>query len=96
VGDDWVRIETPGTDGGCELMVTPSEDVAPGILRTGMGWWLPEAPPPERGALTVNINAAMSYGAPWDPVTGSADTRGVACRVIKIDDGEAAMAGAGT
>ncbi len=37
--DDWVRIETPGADGACELMVTLTEDVAPGILRTGMGWF---------------------------------------------------------
>lgn len=90
--DDWVRIETPDADGGCELMVTLTEDVAPGILRTGMGWWLPEAAEPARGALTVNINATMSYGGPWDPVTGSADTRGLVCRVTKIQPGNAAMA----
>ncbi|MDP6604133.1 MAG: molybdopterin-dependent oxidoreductase, partial [Rhodospirillales bacterium] len=92
--DDWVRIETPGMGDGCELMVTPTTDVAPGILRTGMGWWLPEAAGPERGALTVNVNAAMSYGGPWDPVTGSADTRGLPCRMVKIETENAAMAGA--
>jgi anaerobic selenocysteine-containing dehydrogenase len=89
--DDWVRIETPGTDGGCELKVAPTTDVAPGILRTGMGWWLPEAPGPARGALSVNVNAVMSYGGPWDPITGSADTRGLPCRVTRIDREEAVM-----
>ena len=32
--DDWVKIETPGADGSCELKVKLTEDVAPGILRT--------------------------------------------------------------
>ena len=89
--DDWVKIETPDADGSCELMVTLTEDVAPGILRTGMGWWLPEAAGPARGAFTVNVNATMSYGEPWDPVTGSADTRGLSCRVTKIAPENAAM-----
>ena len=89
--DDWVKIETPDADGSCELMVTLTEDVAPGILRTGMGWWLPEAAVPARGAFTVNVNATMSYGEPWDPVTGSADTRGLSCRVTKITSENAAM-----
>ncbi len=94
--DDWVKIETPDSDGACELMITVTEDVAPGILRTGMGWWLPEAAGPARGALTVNVNAAMSYGGPWDPVTGSADTRGLPCRVTKIEPENAAMAALAT
>jgi anaerobic selenocysteine-containing dehydrogenase len=92
--DDWVRVETPGAAGACELKVKVTEDVAPGILRTGMGWWLPEAAGPERGALTVNVNVAMSYGGPWDPVTGSADTRGLPCRLTRIEDAETLMAGA--
>jgi len=53
-------------------------------VRTGMGWWYPEAKAPDHGALEVNINGAMSYGAPWDPVTGSADTRGMPCRLSRV------------
>jgi hypothetical protein len=49
-----------------------------------MGWWWPEAPGPDRGAFDVNINAAMTYGGPWDPVSGSADTRGLPCRVRSV------------
>jgi hypothetical protein len=46
-----------------------------------MGWWRPEGALPDRGALDVNVNAAMSYDGPWDPVSGSADTRGMRCRL---------------
>ncbi len=77
----WVGVETPDGQGSCRLVVEITGDVAPGIVRTGMGWWYPEAAGPEHGALEVNINGAMSYGAPWDPVTGSADTRGIPCRI---------------
>jgi thiosulfate reductase/polysulfide reductase chain A len=78
---DWIRVQTPDTDAGCRLKATITDQVAPGVLRTGMGWWYPEAAGPERGALDVNINGALSYGAPWDPVTGAPDTRGLLCRI---------------
>jgi anaerobic selenocysteine-containing dehydrogenase len=89
--DDWVRVETPGVAGGCKLKLAVTETAPPGVLRTGMGWWLPEAPTPDRGALEVNINAAVSYGGPWDPVTGSADTRGLPCRLVRLPPAEAPM-----
>lgn len=82
---DWVAVETPGGAGPCRLRVRVTDATPPGIVSTGMGWWRPEAPPPDRGAFDVNINAAMSYGAPWDPITGSADTRGLPCRARRVD-----------
>ena len=82
--DDWIALETPDADGSCKLKVAITEETAPGVVRTGMGWWLPEAPGPERGALEVNVNAALSYDGPWDPVTGSADTRGLPCRITPL------------
>jgi anaerobic selenocysteine-containing dehydrogenase len=88
---DWVAVETPGVDGRCKLKVTITEETAPGTVRTGMGWWLPEAAGPERGALDVNVNVALSYDGPWDPVTGSADTRGLPCRVTVISPSEIPM-----
>ena len=39
---------------------------------------------PDRAALTVNINTAISYDGPWDPITGSADTGGLPCRLEKL------------
>ena len=46
-----------------------------------MGWWSPGATAPHFGALDVNVNAALSYRGAKDPVSGSVDTRGVACRL---------------
>ena len=83
--DDWVWVETAGGPGRCRLKVRVTEGTLPGVARTGMGWWYPEAEGPHRGALEVNINAAMRYDGPWDPVTGSADTRGLPCRIAKVE-----------
>ena len=87
--DDWVEVETPASEGRCTLRLNLTEETAPGVLRTGMGWWLPEAPGPDHGALSVNINTTMSYGGPWDPITGSADTRGLPCRLRRLPEGTA-------
>ena len=38
----------------------------------------------EHGALDVNINAALAYDGPWDPISGSSDVRGLPCRVEAI------------
>ena len=83
-------LETAGGPGRCRLQIRVTDETQPGIARTGMGWWYPEAPGPERGALDVNINAAMRYDGPWDPVTGSADTRGLPCRITKTNAAAAA------
>src|SRR3546814_1804868 len=74
----------------CRLLATVTEDTLAGVLRTGMGWWYPEADGPERGALDININGAMSYQGPWDPVTGSADTRYLPCRITRLSTTAAA------
>ena len=83
---DWVQIETPDGQGACNLKAVVSGATAPGVLVTGMGWWLPEAAGPGYGVLDVNINAALSYDGPYDPASGSADTRGVACRMRRCLD----------
>ncbi len=46
-----------------------------------MGWWLPDAS--DYGVVDVNVNAALSYSGPFDPAAGSADTRGMPCRIVK-------------
>jgi anaerobic selenocysteine-containing dehydrogenase len=80
---DWVRVETPRGAGACRLKASVTDATAAGVVATGMGWWLPEAPGPEFGALDVNINSALSYAGPYDPASGSADTRGVPCRIVR-------------
>ena len=80
---DWVRVETPRGGGACRARAEITDATVPGVLATGMGWWLPEAAGPEYGALEVNINVALSYAGPYDPASGSADTRGLPCRVSR-------------
>jgi hypothetical protein len=54
------------------------------VLTTGVGWWSPEDAAPHFGARDININAAMSYTARWDAASGSADTRGIPCRIEQV------------
>jgi anaerobic selenocysteine-containing dehydrogenase len=86
VGDgDWVRLEVARGAGSCRLRVKLSDATPPDVVNTGMGWWLPSAPAPERGALDININAALAYDGPFDPVSGSCDIRGRLCRLVPIE-----------
>lgn len=80
---DWVVVETPGVRGTARLKLKLSDATPPEIVSTGMGWWRPGVTAPDHGVLDVNINAALSYSGPFDPVTGSASIRGQRCRVRK-------------
>jgi formate dehydrogenase (coenzyme F420) alpha subunit len=80
----WVRIETPGTRGSCKAMVKITDATPEGVVSTGMGWWRPGSMAPGNGAFDVNINAAMTYDGPWDPISGSVDSRGVRCRILPV------------
>ncbi len=80
---DWVWIETAGSKRRCRLKVEVNNRTPPGLLVTGMGWWRPEGEGPTFGALDININAALSYGGPYDPMSGSADTRAIPCRIVR-------------
>jgi anaerobic selenocysteine-containing dehydrogenase len=80
----WVHLEVARGKGKCRLRVKLSDATPPDVVNTGMGWWLPSDPSPEHGALDVNINAALPYDGPWDPVSGSSDVRGLSCRVVPI------------
>jgi anaerobic selenocysteine-containing dehydrogenase len=78
---EWVSVETQAALPPCRLRAKVSDTTAPQIVSTGMGWWRPDAPAPEHGALDVNINAALSYDGPYDAASGSPDARGLLCRV---------------
>jgi anaerobic selenocysteine-containing dehydrogenase len=80
----WVHLEVARGKGACRVRVKFSDATPPDVVNTGMGWWLPGDPSPERGALDININAALDYDGPYDPVSGSSDIRGLACRVTAI------------
>lgn len=80
---EWIAIETNVSGGRCRLKASLTEDTLPGVLTTGMGWWRPGTDLPHFGALDVNVNAVLSYGSAHDPVSGSVNTRGVACRLVR-------------
>jgi len=82
---EWVWIETPGGKGRVRLRARLTDEVPPEVVATGMGWWYPERPGFDRGALAVNVDAAIPYGPPWDPISGSAEARNVACRIRRAE-----------
>jgi anaerobic selenocysteine-containing dehydrogenase len=80
----WVKLEVARGKGPCRLRVKLTDATPPGVVNTGMGWWRPTDAAPERGALDININAALPYDGPWDPASGSSDVRGLPCRVEAV------------
>ena len=80
---DWITIEASGS-GTCRLKVRVTEDTLEDVLTTGVGWWRPDAAAPHFGAREININAALSYRTRWDRASGSADTRGIPCRIVAV------------
>ena len=81
---DWVHLEIARGKGACRLRVKLTDATPPDVVNTGMGWWRPTEPGPEHGALDININAALGYDGPWDPVSGSSNVRGMPCRVERL------------
>jgi anaerobic selenocysteine-containing dehydrogenase len=82
---EWVRLVVDGSEGDCQLRIKLSDMTPRDVVNTGMGWWRPAAPAPDHGALDVNINAALAYSGPYDPVSGSSDIRGQLCRIERLD-----------
>jgi anaerobic selenocysteine-containing dehydrogenase len=80
----WVELEVAGGKGACRLRARLSDATPPDVVNTGMGWWRPSDPAPARGALDININAALGYDGPYDPASGSSDVRGQLCRVAPV------------
>jgi len=81
-GGDMVLVETPR--GSFRHRAELSKDIRPEVVCGSFGWWLPEREPPERGSLETNVNAAMSYDPPCDPVVGINSIQGVMCQVRKL------------
>jgi anaerobic selenocysteine-containing dehydrogenase len=85
---DWVWIATPNIARRALLKAWVSEEMPEGVVATGMGWWYPEIEGADHGALTFNIDAAIRYGPPWDPISGSPEARNTACRIVRADPAE--------
>lgn len=86
--DDWVWVETPSGTGRVLLQAWITDEVPQDVVATGMGWWFPERSGPDHGALTFNVDVAIAYGPPWDPISGSPEARNVACRVSRASPSE--------
>ena len=81
----WISVETESGPAPCRLLAEVTDRTAPDVVTTGIGWWRPEASAPEFAALDININAALTYAGPMDPMSGSVDTRAVPCRLRTAD-----------
>jgi anaerobic selenocysteine-containing dehydrogenase len=79
---DMVLVETPR--GSFRHRAELTEDIRPEVVCGSFGWWLPESEPPERGSLETNVNAAMSYDPPCDPVVGINSIQAVMCQARKL------------
>jgi thiosulfate reductase/polysulfide reductase chain A len=77
----WIFVETEAGAAPCRLRAEITDRTAPDVVTTGIGWWRPEASGPEFAVLDININAAMTYAGPMDPMSGSVDTRALPCRL---------------
>ena len=78
----WIIVETEAGPAPCRLRAEITDRTAPNVVTTGIGWWRPEAVGPEFAALDININAALTYSGPMDPMSGSVDTRALPCRLL--------------
>jgi Anaerobic dehydrogenases, typically selenocysteine-containing len=79
---DMVVVET--LRGTFQHLAELTEDIHPQVVSGVFGWWLPEREAPERGSLETNVNAALSYDPPYDPIVGINSIRGVMCQIHKL------------
>lgn len=79
--DDWVEIETPRGRVTQKARVTTR--VHQKVIHVQHGWWFPEESGPEHGCFKSNVNVAISNDAPYDPICGAVQLRGLLCRVRK-------------
>ncbi|HEY9446619.1 MAG TPA: molybdopterin dinucleotide binding domain-containing protein, partial [Burkholderiales bacterium] len=93
--DDWVWVETASGTGRVLLKAWVTDEVPQDVVATGMGWWFPEKQGPDHGALVFNVDVAIPYGPPWDPISGSPEARNVACRVSRAQPSEVPVVTAG-
>jgi thiosulfate reductase/polysulfide reductase chain A len=78
----WIIVETEAGPAPCRLRAEITDRTALNVVTTGIGWWRPEAMGPEYAVLDININAALTYDGPMDPMSGSVDTRSLPCRLL--------------
>jgi anaerobic selenocysteine-containing dehydrogenase len=81
-----VYIETP--QGKIRQTLRLNADLDPRVVIVAFGWWFPEkesAEPELYGWREANLNLLTDNAAPHDPAMGSANLRGLMCRIYKAN-----------
>jgi len=86
--NDWVWVQTRKQMQRVLLKARLTDELPENIVATGMGWWYPEMSGPDHGASVCNIDVAVRYGPPWDPISGSAEARNTVCKVVRAEPSE--------
>ena len=81
---DWIWIENQRGRITQKAKLVPEMD--PRIINCEMGWWYPEAGPPEYGWRESNVNLLTRGEPPCDPFDGSYPLRGLLCRISPNPD----------
>ena len=81
---DRVHIETP--QGKIRQTLRLNADLDPRVVVAAFGWWFPEKGSAELyGWQEANFNLLTDSSGPHDPAMGSANLRGLICRVYKAN-----------
>jgi len=80
---DEVFIQTPGFRSGVMGKARFVEEIHPQVISCLSHWWFPEKDGAEHGCFESNINAILSSGPPYDPITGAHQSRSISCRVTR-------------
>ena len=81
---ETVHIETPY--GKIRQSLSLNADLDPRVVVAAFGWWFPEKGPADLfGWQEANFNLLTDSSESLDPAMGSANLRGIMCKVCKID-----------
>ena len=82
---DWVFIET--RRGRIKQKASLTSDIDPRVVDVDYAWWFPERGPSELyGWAESNINLLTDDEPPYNREMGSANLRGILCRVYRASD----------
>jgi len=81
---DRVYIETK--EGRIKQKLSLNRNIDPRVVIGAFGWWFPEDSSSLYGWDKANINILTSSGPDYDIVTGSAQLRGIPCKVYRAND----------
>jgi anaerobic selenocysteine-containing dehydrogenase len=84
---DWVWIKTPQMEGKVKQKAEVTLGIHPKVVHARSHWWFPErTDDPDRECMESNINAILSAGEPYDPISGSTMVRGCLCKIFKVKE----------